>query len=244
MAMKKTISLILALGVLFSITTSAFAASNAPSTFKSDTGAKLTMAQNQTYQFKITSDKKPEFSVGNSSIIKLVSNKAFGHTYYFTIQAVGKAGQSAGVYVNGTRATVCTIVRNTSKIPNPLVNYKTLDEARKAVGFSFAVPTSLPANYQMKDIIVINNNLAEIFYQKGNHEILYRTAKGNADISGNYIVYEEVKTVKVGSINVTVKGKEGLISLATWSKDGISYSLSFDEVCDQKSIASIIESIQ
>lgn len=244
MSMKKTISFILALGVLFSITTSAFAASNASSTFKSDTGAQLTMAPNKTYQFKITSNIKPTFSVGNKSIIKMVSNKAFGHTYYFTIQAVGKAGQAAGVYVNGTRVTVCTIVKNTSQIPNPLVNYKTLDEARKAVGFSFAVPTNLPTNYEMKDIIVISNNLAEIFYQQDNQEILYRAAKGNEDISGNYTVYEEVKTVTVGNTKVTVKGKSGLINLATWTKDGISYSLDFDEACDLKSVTSIIESIQ
>ncbi|HEX2939201.1 MAG TPA: hypothetical protein VHO66_09850, partial [Ruminiclostridium sp.] len=123
-------------------------------------------------------------------------------------------------------------------------SYKTLDEARKAVGFSFAVPTSLPANYQMKDIIVISNDLAEIFYKKDDKKILYRTAKGNADISGNYTVYEEVKTAMVGNTKVTVKGNGGLVNLATWAKDGISFSLNFDEAYDLKSVSSIIESVK
>ena len=242
--MKKTISAILILGMLLSITTSAFAASQVSANFKSDTGAHLTMAPNKTYQFKITSNKKPAFSIGNNSIIKIVSDKSSSHTYYFTIRAIGKLGQSAGVYVNGTRVTVCIIEKNASQIPNPSVSYKTLDEARKAVGFSFAVPTSLPANYQMKDIIVISNDLAEIFYKKDNKEILYRTAKGNLDISGNYTVYEEIKTVMVGSAKVTTKGKGNLVNLAIWTKDGISYSLDFDEACDLKAVSSIIESVK
>lgn len=242
--MKKTISGILALGMIFSITTSAFAASNASQTFKSDTGSQLSISPNKTYQFKITSNKKPTFSVGNSSIIKIVSNKSSGHTYYFTIRAIGRARQSAGVYVNGTRVTVCTVEENATQIPNPLVNYNTLDEARKAVGFSFTVPTSIPANYKMKDIIVISNDIAEIFYKKDDKKILYRTAKGNSDISGDYTIYEEVKTAMIGNTKVTVKGNGGLVNLAIWTKDGISFSLNFDEACDLKSVSSIIESIK
>lgn len=241
--MKKAISAILVFGMIFSITTSAFAASNASTAFKSDTGARLTIAPDKTYQFKITSNKNPAFSVGNRSIIKMVSSKSSGHTYYFTIKATGKAGQSSGVYVNGTRVTVCTI-ENASQISNPLVNYKTLDEARKAVGFLFSVPTYLPENYKMEDIIVISNDVAEIFYIKDNKEILYRTAKGSSDISGNYTVYKEAKTAMIGNTEVTVKGNGGLINLATWTKDGICFSLNFDEAYDLKLVSSMIESIK
>jgi hypothetical protein len=242
--MKKMISAILIFGLLLSITTSTLAASQVSPDFKSDTGTQLTIVPNKTYQFKITSNTKPVVSVGNNSIIKIVSNKSSGQTYYFTIRAIGKSGQSAGVYINGTRVTVCTIENNTIQIPNPLVSYNTLDEARKAAGFSFAVPTSLPANYQRKDIMVISNDLAEIFYKKDDKQILYRTAKGNSDISGNNTAYEEVKTVMVGSAKVTTKGKGNLVDLAIWTKDGISYSLDFDEAFDLKTVSSIIESVK
>ncbi|WP_196605386.1 stalk domain-containing protein [Pectinatus haikarae] len=130
------------------------------------------------------------------------------------------------------------------EIPNPLVNYSTLDEARKAIGFTFAVPTILPDGYQMKDIIVINNNLAEIFYLKGDSQIIYRTAKGNADISGDYNVYDKVKTVTVGNTEITVKGKSDSINLATWTKGGASFSLSFDEAVNEKALSTIIKSIK
>ncbi len=241
---KAIIPVILTLGTLFSVTVSAFAASGGTPDFQSDTGARLTILPNKTYQFKITSAAKPVVTVGNSSVITIVSNQLSGRAYYFTVKAVGKPGQSAGVYLNGTRMTVCTIEKAASQIPNPLVNYQTLDEARKAVGFAFSVPINIPANYQRSDIIVISNQLAEIFYQKGDKKILYRIAKGNSDISGNYTVYEEIKTAMVGNTKVTVKGKGGLINLATWTKDGVSYSLDFDEACDLKTVTSVIESIQ
>jgi hypothetical protein len=241
---KKSISATLLLGMLFSITTSAFAAGRIPPNYQSDTGARLTIAPDKTYQFKITSGTAPVITVGNRSVIEIVSHKSFGSAYYFTIKAVGKPGQSAGVYLNGTRITVCTIEESTSQLPNPLVSYSTLDEARKAVGFAFAVPTSFPTEYQRKDIIVIGNYLAEIFYNKGDQKILYRTARGNSDISGNDTAYEEVKTVAVGSSKVTMKGKNGLVNLAIWSKDGISYSLDFDEACDQNTVFSIVAGVK
>lgn len=129
-------------------------------------------------------------------------------------------------------------------IPSPLVNYSTLDEARKAIGFTFAVPRALPAGYQMKDIIVISNNLAEIFYLKGDSQIIYRTAKGNADISGDYNAYDKVRTIAVGNIQITVKGKSDSIKLATWTNDGTSFSLSFDEAVNEKALSTIIKSIK
>ncbi|HEX3028228.1 MAG TPA: DUF4367 domain-containing protein, partial [Clostridia bacterium] len=135
-------------------------------------------------------------------------------------------------------------VTGSVEIPNPLVNYNTLDEARTAVGFTFAVPSALPDGYKMGDIIVISNELAEIFYRNGDKEILYRTAKGNEDISGNYTVYDEVKTITVGNTGVIVKGKGDSINLATWTKGGISYSLSFDEAVNVKTLSTIIESIK
>jgi hypothetical protein len=129
-------------------------------------------------------------------------------------------------------------------MPNPLVKYNTLDEARKAVGFNFAVALALPEGYEMKDVMVISNKLAEVFYMKGDNRILYRTAMGNDDISGDYIVYDKVKTVTVGNIEVIAKGNGDSINLATWIKEGVSFSLSFGEAVNEKELSTIIESIK
>lgn len=134
---------------------------------------------------------------------------------------------------------------NQTQIPNPLVDYNTVDEARKAVGFNFGVPSILPDGYKMGDIVVISNELAEIFYKNGENTILYRTAKGNTDISGNYTVYNKVKTITVASTDITIKGtSDNNINLATWTKDGVSYSLSFQQGVTQEALSAVIESIK
>lgn len=132
----------------------------------------------------------------------------------------------------------------TTQIPNPLVEYNSLDEAQKAVGYTFATPKAVPDGYQIKNIIVISNDLAEIFYTKGDSTILYRTAKSNTDISGDYTVYDAVSTITIGNAEVTVKGSNACINLAVWSKDGVSYSLSFTQAVSEKELSTIIQSIQ
>ena len=74
-------------------------------TFKSDTGAKLTVGHGKTYQFKITSlnGKKPTFASGNSSVFQIKYKGNKGNDYYFAVQAVGRKGQSAGIYINGSK---------------------------------------------------------------------------------------------------------------------------------------------
>ncbi|WP_027398696.1 stalk domain-containing protein [Anaerovorax odorimutans] len=136
------------------------------------------------------------------------------------------------------------VTQDSTQIPNPLVDYQTIDEARKAVGFNFFVPSDIPSEYQMKDIIVISNELAEIFYKQGDNEILYRTAKGKADISGDYNTYSKTNIIPIGDMKVTIKGNDDNISLATWSNAGISFSLAFDVPVNQKTLADIIESIK
>lgn len=130
------------------------------------------------------------------------------------------------------------------QIPNPLVNYGTIDEAKKAVGFNFMVPAALPDGYEMKDITVIGKIIAQISYLKGDSKILYRTSKGNEDISGDYNDYNSVKTITAGNAEITVKGNGDGINLATWTRDGASFSLSFDEAVGEKTLSAIIESIK
>lgn len=68
-----------------------------------DTGKNLKVQTGKTYQFKITSNTKPTFISGNSSVFKVTSNGHQGNNYYFKVKAVGKVGQGAGFYLNGSK---------------------------------------------------------------------------------------------------------------------------------------------
>lgn len=77
----------------------------------SDTTGGFTVKQGGTYQFKITSDSKPTLVPGSAGF-KLVSQSCSGPSWYFKFQAVGKAGQGVGFYMNGNKTPVAVATIN------------------------------------------------------------------------------------------------------------------------------------
>ena len=77
-----------------------------------DTGRQLTVKSGKTYQFKISSAKKPVFACGTPSAFRVVFSGSKESEYFFKATAVGKVGDSAGFYVNREKfpRTIGTIV--------------------------------------------------------------------------------------------------------------------------------------
>lgn len=73
----------------------------------SDTTVDFNLAAGNRYVFKITAPSAPSFTVGNGAVLKTQAGKIDGNDYYFAVYAIGSAGQSTGVYVNGVK--VCTV---------------------------------------------------------------------------------------------------------------------------------------
>jgi GH25 family lysozyme M1 (1,4-beta-N-acetylmuramidase) len=80
-----------------------------PKSFSIDTAA-VSIYKGNSYQFKITSTSTPVITVanGNSFAGTLVSQD--GTSYYYKVIAVGNINDCVGLYVNGTRASIMTIV--------------------------------------------------------------------------------------------------------------------------------------
>lgn len=130
------------------------------------------------------------------------------------------------------------------QIPSPLVEYASVRDAWAVAGLPVRTPTLLPVGYAQKDIIVIDKSLAEIFYRTDDgKEILFRMAKGDADISGDNTLYEVNKVVQVGRQSIRVKGTEKRINLALWSRGGYTFSLSFEEPLSLEAVQAIVSTI-
>jgi hypothetical protein len=134
--------------------------------------------------------------------------------------------------------------QNAIGIPNPMAKCNTLEEARKAVGYDFAVPSTLPDGYEMKGITVTGGRMVQVSYLKGENRVLFRTAQGKDEISGDYNVYDKVSTISVGEFKVAIKGNHEGIHLAAWHKDGGSFSLAFSESVKEQELSTIITSIK
>ncbi len=135
----------------------------------------------------------------------------------FSIVACGSNGNSGGGSV---------------EIPNPFTECSSLDEAAKTAGFSMSVPDTIDG-YDEHVIRTVasddDDSMIEVIYHNGDNEIeneiRIRKSVGSKDISGDYTQYAENNIVIVGKLQVTMKGEDGKISLATWTNNGYTYSI-------------------
>lgn len=119
--------------------------------------------------------------------------------------------------------------------------YKTLDEAEKALNLKVDSLKTLPKSFNVESISVISNEIIQVEYNDGSNNITFRGGKGIDNISGDYNAYKVKSTVKVNGLNVNLEGnKSDEYNLASWEKDGISYSISAEKGIDEKTILGMI----
>lgn len=128
------------------------------------------------------------------------------------------------------------------QIPNPLKEYKSVAEAKSAVGFEAKIPTKLPQGYELAYIGTISDETFELTYENGKNEITYRTAKGKDDISGDYNVYKETKNIKAGKLDVLFRANAETAS-AVWQDGDFTFSVYADKAITEKEMTDIILSI-
>lgn len=148
--------------------------------------------------------------------------------------------------------TVCLLAACTSKpatsgnaeIPNPFVDCATLADAAKLTGFNITVPDSI-GGYDTRTIQVMDNKMIQVIYSKGDNNLLIRKAVGSDDISGDYSKYSETNTVALGSLQVTMKGENGMVSLSIWTDGGNTYAIDAQDVpMTADTISALIGSVQ
>lgn len=127
------------------------------------------------------------------------------------------------------------------QIPNPLTEHETLADLAKTVGFDVTLPT-LDKAYKETAFIDISGTTADVRFADGEDTIIFRKAKDSDDISGDNNTYKENKTITVKGVSVSVKGNDG-INIATWQKDGFTYSFSSDKAMTQDALVKAIENL-
>lgn len=169
---------------------------------------------------------------------KIADNTTYVPAKMFEL--MGYEFSSVGQFASFTKAGT---KEDNVQLPSPIKEYNTVDEAKKAVVFKALVPGAMPEGYTLSWVSTINDELFQISYKNGDNAILYRTAEGAEDISGDYNVYKNEKSLKIAGIDVTIKGNEGAAK-ATWTKDGLTYSIYADKEISEQDITNIIASIR
>lgn len=130
-------------------------------------------------------------------------------------------------------------------VGNPMVEVKSIEEARKSVDFEVLVPQKLPKDYEISDIYVINNEIVEIEYKNTEEsKIIYRTQKGTEDCSGDYTQYSTEEKIQINGSDVVLKSNMDSKTLAIWINNKMSYACTFPQEMSKEEIINIIENIK
>lgn len=122
-------------------------------------------------------------------------------------------------------------------------DYKTLEEAEKAINLKISPIKLLPQGFNMSNINVISNEIIQMDYNSGEKDISFRAGKEIENISGDYNEYRIKNSFKVNDVNINLKGnKDKIINLATWEKGGISYSMSSTSGIEEETMLNMIKS--
>ena len=135
-------------------------------------------------------------------------------------------------------------VENMVGIPNPYMDHDSLKEAEEEAGFKIQMPDEIRG---AKAVAFRNmgTEMLEVIYYDGDIEVA-RVRKGirTEDISGDYMIYSEEKSVEVGEKSVTIKKEAEGCYLAVWIDGDYAYSVSIQTPFSQEELTGLVEQIQ
>ena len=148
------------------------------------------------------------------------------------------------VVVDGTNIKITTNKEdNNAQIPNPFVEYKTVEEAMNAVKFTAEIPSYIPEGYKLDNISVMSGEMLQLIYKNGEDEICFRTEKTAEDISGDYNEYKNNTVKKINGIEAKLRGNENIAG-ALWQNGDTAYSIYANKEISETEITKIAESVK
>ena len=129
-------------------------------------------------------------------------------------------------------------------MPNPYTDHDTLKEAEEDAGFEIQIPDEI-RGVKAGAFRNLGTEMLEVIYYDGENEVArVRKGTGADDISGDYVIYSEVKTVEVGEKSVTIKKEAEGCYLAVWTDGDYSYSVSVETPFSQEELTGLVEQVQ
>ena len=128
-----------------------------------------------------------------------------------------------------------------AQLPNPVVDYPSIEAAQTACGFTFRTP-QLPEGYTLENVAVIGQNTVSIHYRGDDQTIIFRASQQAGDISGVYTSYEETGQLAAAE----VKGTAGLdiLNVALLETEGMTYSIYSEAGLARDDMAAALQSLQ
>lgn len=122
-----------------------------------------------------------------------------------------------------------------------IIEYASLAELEEATGID--MPEIVPLPFEVDETAYTDSfGIARVdYYGKNGENITLSKAKDTGtDVSGIYNKYTSVTEKELEGVTVTLKGNDGTIALATWTKDGYACALYVDPGVSVKSMQDML----
>lgn len=132
------------------------------------------------------------------------------------------------------------------QIPNPWAAYDTMEAAEQAAGFSMTLPAAVEDYAETVYQVLPSEDGAtlEVLCRNGDDRLVLRKAPGAGDISGDYTIYGQERTVTADGRSVTLKGEDGRFALAIWADGGYTYSVHTDAPLSAAELTALVGEIR
>ena len=127
--------------------------------------------------------------------------------------------------------------QGTTQLVNPFIECATMEEAAEQAGFDLTLP-------KLDDPMPVIRVIPEQMIEVKTESAVFRKARADEAVSGDYNVYHENSTLNLKELEVTLHGCNGLINLAEWALGDFQYSIYAREGIGGAIISLWIEVIQ
>lgn len=128
--------------------------------------------------------------------------------------------------------------------PVQLASYSSLEAACEELGYTPEVPDAVPEGYSLTAIRVVEGDILEMEYTAGRSRFLYRTAKGNDDLTGDLTEYSYTVTEERDGVARSYAGvAEKKLNHAVWANGESSFAVVASDGIDNASMRLVAESI-
>lgn len=104
------------------------------------------------------------------------------------------------------------------------VQYDSLSDLSKAVGFNVVNPQNVPEGYALAGYYAVGGNLAQIAYVNGENELIFAMTtqqKVECDLG----TFDEIKTVDMNGVSLELSLSGGSVHLAAARAGGYTYAI-------------------
>lgn len=129
--------------------------------------------------------------------------------------------------LGGAAAPASATVPEAAPVEMQVVQVENLAQAGSQLGFDATLPATLPDEYALTAVNVVDGSVLELEYAaKGKPTVFYRTAPGSDDLTWDETEYAFTVTEEEGGVTRSYAGvAEQKLSLALWADGDYSYAL-------------------